>query len=289
LDFRKIVEDAAVDLIKKSVIELPRDVKDAVRKAYMEEVTQEGRNELKAIINNIELAEKYKAPVCQDTGIILFYVSLGGGFKNFSFLPQALRNAVRRATSEVPLRPSVVHPLKRENTGDNTGVNVPYINWKLTSSDYLELTVMPKGAGSENMSSLAMLNPIEGLPALKKIVVETVVRAGAKPCPPIIVGVGIGGSADVALRLAKEALLRPIGQSHREDEIAGLEKELLEAINMTGIGPMGLGGKVTALGVNVEYAHCHAASLPVGVNIQCWAGRRATARIYENGEVEYLT
>jgi len=155
--------------------------------------------------------------------------------------------------------------------------------------DYVELTVFPKGGGSENMSAMTMLTPDKGLLGIKKFVVDTVINAGGKPCPPIIVGLGIGGSSDLALKLAKKALLRPINQRHSEPEIAKLEDELLEAVNNTGIGPMGLGGKHTALGVNAEYAYCHTASFPVAVNIQCWAARRATARIYDGGRVEHLT
>jgi fumarate hydratase subunit alpha len=148
---------------------------------------------------------------------------------------------------------------------------------------------MTKGAGSENMSQLAMLTPTQGVKGIKEFVLNAVLRAGSNPCPPTILGVGIGGSSDIAMKLAKEALLRPINERHKDPEIAKLETDLLEAINMLGIGPMGLGGKTTCLGLNIEYAYCHTASLPVGLNVQCWAGRRGTVRISPDGKTVYPT
>jgi len=155
--------------------------------------------------------------------------------------------------------------------------------------DTLEITVLPKGGGSENVCAMGMLVPGEGIKGLKKFVIDTVIKAGAKPCPPNILGVAIGGGADIAMKLAKKALLRPLNQPNPDPEIAKLEKELLEAANQTGIGPMGLGGKFTVLGVNVDYAVRHPASYPAAVAFNCWAARRATARIHPDGHVEYLT
>ena len=166
---------------------------------------------------------------------------------------------------------------------------MPYINFKPSTNEYLKLAVLPKGAGSENMSALSMLTPTQGLKGVKKFVLETVLNAGGKPCPPIILGIGNGGSADISMKLAKEALLRPINARHPDPKIADLEIELFEALNEIGIGPMGLGGKTTLLGINIEYGHCHTASLPVAVNVQCWASRRATAKVYPDGKVEYGT
>jgi fumarate hydratase subunit alpha len=196
---------------------------------------------------------------------------------------------VEKATELIPLRPNAVHPLTRKNPGTNIGERMPYINYKFSKDDYLEITVFPKGAGSENMSALAMLTPSQGIKGIKEFVLDTVVSAGGKPCPPIILGIGIGGSADISMKLAKESLLRPINERHKDDKIAALEEELLNALNLTGIGPMGLGGKTSVLGVSIEYAHCHTASFPVAINIQCWAARRATARIYSDGKVKYMT
>jgi fumarate hydratase subunit alpha len=163
---------------------------------------------------------------------------------------------------------------------------MPYIYYTCEASDHIELTAMPKGAGSENMSALAMLNPSGGPQSIKKFVLDTVVRAGGKPCPPVIVGVGIGGTADECAALAKKALLRRVGSRNPDPAAARLEIELMYAVNRSGIGPMGLGGDTTALAVHVEYAYCHTASLPVAVSFQCYAARRATARIYKDGSVE---
>ncbi|MFB0522847.1 MAG: fumarate hydratase, partial [Candidatus Bathyarchaeia archaeon] len=161
--------------------------------------------------------------------------------------------------------------------------------WEITSGDSLELTVLPKGGGSENVCALGMLRPGEGVRGLKRFAVDTVIKAGAKPCPPNILGVAVGGGADIAMKLAKKALLRPIDEPNPDPELAKLESELYEAANMTGIGPMGLGGRFTVLRVNVDYAHRHPASYPVAVAVQCWAARRASARIHSDGKVEYLT
>jgi len=289
LGIEKTVEKTAVEILRRAVIYLPKDVKEALNNAYEKETSEAGKTQLKAILDNINLGESGKTPICQDTGIVLFYVTVGKDFGDFSLIPEVLLAAVRTATVEVPLRPNAVHPLTRKNSGDNTGTNMPYITWDIGDGDYIELTAMPKGAGSENMSSFAMLTPAEGVSALKRFVIDQVIRAGAQPCPPTIVGVGVGGSADIALKLAKKALLRPINVRHPEPEIADLERALLSAINMTGIGPMGLGGTFTSLGVNIEYAHCHTASLPVGLNVQCWAARRATARIHRDGTVEMMS
>ena len=283
------IEDTVVNLLRLAVTRLPKDVKDALRSAYEKEVDETAKTQLKAILDNIMLAEKTERPICQDTGVIIFYVKVGDNFRELGQIPEILRNATIRATKEVPLRPNAVHPISQKNSGDNTGRYIPYINWEIVQGDFLEITAFPKGGGSENMSRLGMLKPGEGIDGMKKFVVDTVLHAGGQPCPPVILGVGIGGGADIAMKLAKKALLRPITERHEDPEIAQLEQELLEAINESGIGPMGLGGKTTALGVNIEYAHRHPASYPVGVVVQCWAARRASARIYSNGTVEYLT
>jgi fumarate hydratase subunit alpha len=284
-----VVERVAFNLLKQSAIYLPNDVKEALNKAYMEETSEAGKTQLGAILKNVELAEKHKVPVCQDTGIIIFYVKAGAYVRGLERVEEALANATRRATREIPLRPNAVDPLNNKNSGDNTGRFIPHVNWEIVAGDSLELTVMPKGGGSENVSAVGMLLPGEGLKALKKFVVEAVIKAGAQPCPPTILGVAMGGGADVAIKLAKKALLRPLNEPNPNNELAKLEKELLEAVNMTGIGPMGLGGEITALRVHVDYAFRHTASFPVGVAFNCWAARKASARIYSDETVEYLT
>lgn len=286
---KKIVEDVAVELLQLAATELPSDVKEALERAYSEEESEVGKAQLKAILKNVELAEKMRAPLCQDTGVVIFYVKAGSQVTGLDKIEEALRNATVKATEEVPLRPNAVDPFTQKNTGDNTGKFIPYINWEVVSGDALEITVMPKGGGSENVSALGMLSPSQGVKGLKKFVVDTVVNAGAKPCPPTVLGVAVGGGADIAMKLAKAALLKPLNQPNPDPELAKLEEELCEAVNQTGIGPMGLGGKITVLDVKVDYAHRHPASYPVAVAVQCWAARRASARINADGTVEYLS
>jgi len=289
LDIEIKVENVAVELLRQAVTKLPRDVKEALQRAHREEESEVGKTQLKAILNNVELAEKTGTPMCQDTGIIIFYVKAGAQAKGLDTIEHALIKATKRATNEVPLRPNSVGIFTRKNTGDNTGRYIPYVNWNVTQGETIELTVFPKGGGSENVCALDMIRPGEGLNGLKKFVLDTVLNAGAKPCPPNILGVGVGGGADIAMKIAKAALLRPIDQPNADPEIAKLERELYEAANMTGIGPMGLGGRFTVLGVNVDHANRHPASYPVAVAVQCWAARRASARISFDGTVEYLT
>jgi fumarate hydratase subunit alpha len=283
------VENVAVKLLQLAVTELPQDVKTALQRAYQEEETSVGKAQLQAILDNVEWAEKTDAPLCQDTGIIIFYVKAGSQVAGLDKVEVALRKATVKATGEVPLRPNAVDPFSQKNTGDNTGRFIPYIHWKVVPGDTLEITVLPKGGGSENVSALGMLSPSQGINGLKKFVVDTVIKAGAKPCPPTVLGVAVGGGADIAMKLAKEALLEPLNKPNPDGELAKLEQELRETANLTGIGPMGLGGKITVLDVKVNYAHRHPASFPVAVVVQCWASRRASARIYSDGRVEYLT
>ena len=289
MEIGNLIEDVAFNLLKLAVIKLPADVKEALQQAYREETSEAGKVNLKAILTNIEFAEKLDTPICQDTGTIIFYVKAGAQAEGLEKVEAALCSATKRATIEVPLRPNAVDPFTKKNSGDNTGRFIPYVNWEVTDGGSIEITVLPKGGGSENVCALGMITPGEGVKGLKKFVIDTVIKAGAKPCPPNILGVGVGGGADIAMKTAKKALLRPLNQSNPNQELAQLEKELYEAANSTGIGPMGLGGKFTVLGVNIEYAHRHPASYPVAVAYQCWAARRATARINADGTVEYLT
>jgi len=258
------------DLLRKAEIELPDDVESALRKAETAEESQVAKSQLEAILKNLEIAKKHGVPMCQDTGIMIFFAELGTEFQPGFDLEAALREAVILATAEVPLRPNAVDPLTRKNSGDNTGVGIPDIHWKLVPGNQLKITAAPKGAGSENMSALRMFNPTE-TGNIRNFVLETIVNAGGMPCPPLTIGVGIGGSSDAAARLAKEALLEPL-----DAPMDGLEREILETVNSLGIGCMGLGGSTTALAVHVKTAYCHTASLPVAVNIQCWANRHAS-------------
>jgi len=272
---QKQIEDTICSLYRDSVIELPKDVKNALKDAYANENDETARLNLKAIIDNIEAAHENSIPMCQDTGLPIVFVKLGD--VTVENLYQGIRNGIEKATITVPLRPNVVDPFTRENTGTNTGKGIPLVEVEVVEGDYLELTIFPKGFGSENNNALKMALPGEGIEGVKKFVLETVLAAGGKPCPPTRIGVGIGGSSDYALKLAKKALLRDVNSKNSDKRLAELEEELLESVNSTGIGPMGLGGKTTALDVKVELADTHTAGLPIGVCIQCWAARHASA------------
>ncbi len=282
---QKDLETGILQLIRKAETEIPPDVIAALKQAYLVE-TGAAKIQLEAMLANVEIAKKKRCPMCQDTGILTFFVHVGTDFTKIGKLKQAIEHAVARATLEIPLRPNTVDPMTSTNHGDNLGSYLPHIIWDFQPGDTVHIMTLPKGSGSENMSALGMLSPSAGLEGVKQFVVNTVKKAGGRPCPPIVVGVGIGGSADLVMNLGKRALLRPVGTRHAEKLIATLEKDLLEIINATGIGPMGLGGKVTALDVHVEVAHRHPASLPVGVVIQCWADRRASLVVHHDGRWE---
>ena len=220
---------------------------------------------------------------------MIFYIKVGDKFPFIGEIKDALTKAVRKATAEVPLRPNAVNPIVGGNSGDNTGKKIPWINWEIVDGDSLEITAFPKGGGSENVCIIGMLKPGVGLTGVKKLVVDNAMSYMGKACAPNIIGVGIGGGADIAIKVAKQQLMRPLTDKHPEPEVAKIEQEIMEAINATGIGPMGLGGDTTVLGVKVDYAMRHPASLPVGVAVQCWAARKSTAIISKDLDVTYLT
>jgi fumarate hydratase subunit alpha len=285
------IEDTAVKLLRFAATQLPNDVSEALKKMHEKETNPPSKAALATIVENFGIAEETTTPMCQDTGIHIYYVNIGENFPKILGISETLSKASIRATNEVPLRPNAVNPIVGGNSGDNTGNHIPFVNYDfIPGADYLEITAFPKGGGSENMCALGMLKPGQGINGVKKFVIETILNAGGQPCPPVIVGVGIGGGADIALKIAKKQFLRPLGHRHSDPNIAKLEEDLLKAINMTGFGSMGLGGEVsTAMDVKIDFAHRHPASLPVGVAIQCWAARRSTARIYPDGRVEFLT
>jgi len=262
--------DATFRAYREAVIRLPLDVLKVIGNAARAETNPVARGEFANILKNIKTAGELGVPMCQDTGVPVIYLTLPPDVPLTQDLYDAVAEGVRRATKEVPLRPNVVDPLTRHNTSDNTGAGMPAIHVK--PGKKFTVTVLPKGAGAENMSRIAMLLPSRK-DQIEKFVVETVYLAGSRPCPPIIIGVGIGGTFDGAAALAKEALLEPV------DSMTDYEEQLLCAVNKLGIGPMGLGGDFTALAVKVKTAGCHTASLPVAVNIQCWANRHATVEV----------
>ena len=273
----KVIEDTVARLCIEANLRLPPDVINAIERAEKAEPWDGAKRILSLLGDNVRIASEKTLPVCQDTGMACVFVELGQNVHIEGDFEQAVNNGVRRGYGEGYLRKSVVcDPLRRVNNGDNTHALVTV---KLTRGDKMRITVMPKGFGSENMSALKMLKPADGVEGVRNFVLDTVEKAGANPCPPIIVGVGIGGSFDKAACLAKHALLRPVNEPNPDEYYAALERELLDKINALGIGPQGFGGKTTALAVLIEAMPTHVAGLPVAVNISCHATRRASASL----------
>ncbi len=273
------------EAILRASVEIPRDVEDALARAVMREESEIARSQLQAILKDVEVARDEKRPICQDTGIVSFYVTAGYDFPHTPAVVRQLEQGLVRATRAIPLRPNTAHPLTGANPGNNTGPRMPMVDVMFAEGDAMTIDVLPKGGGSENQSFLFMLTPAEGIKGFRRRLVDHVQKAGGKPCPPLILGIGLGSPADLALRLAKRALSRPLLRHHAEREIADLEKAILEDVNALGVGPMGLGGKTTALDVHVEYTYRHPASYPVALAVQCWADRRARVAIDRNMEV----
>jgi len=275
---REIHVDEIRDNVARMCIDaaynLSEDVLTAFERSLEVETSPVGRELIQLLMENARIAKEDHFPICQDTGVSIFFVELGQDLRiKNGFLTDAINDGVRKGYKEGYLRMSVVDPLTRKNTGDNTPA---IIYTELVPGDTLRISFMPKGAGSENMSEVRMLKPTEGVEGIKNVVLECVRKAGANPCPPIVLGVGIGGSFEKAALIAKKALLRPVGKPNARLELASLEETLLKAVNKTGIGPEGLGGKVTAMAVHVDIFPCHMASLPVAVNINCHAARHKT-------------
>ena len=272
----KTIADTVARLSMEANFDLEEDVLKALKSGLGAEQSPVGKEIFSQLLENASVARTERMPICQDTGLAVVFVDLGqDAHVAGSGLEEAINDGVRRGYTEGYLRKSVLgDPLKRVNTKDNTPA---VIHTRIVPGDRLKLWVVPKGGGSENMSKIAMLKPADGVEGVKKFVVESVRVASANPCPPIIVGVGIGGSFEQCAMNAKRALLREIGSRHPDEYYAALEDELFQKVNDTGIGPMGLGGRITALAVHIEAAPCHIASLPVAVNINCHAARHKTA------------
>jgi fumarate hydratase subunit alpha len=273
------IVNAVKDMCVSAACELPDDILERIKKARDEEPFPRARDILGRIIENALIAKENRIPICQDTGFAVFDVKLGDGARiDGGLLADALNEGVRRGYAEGHLRGSIVDdPLfDRRNTGDNTPAII-YID--IVSGSGLEITLLPKGGGCENMGGLAMLKPSDGIPGIVKFVRDTVVGAGGNPCPPAVVGVGIGGTAGAACAMAQKALIRPAGVHHPDFRYARLEEGLLREINASGVGPQGLGGMHTALWVSIEHMPCHIASMPVAVNVNCNATRRSAVTL----------
>jgi fumarate hydratase subunit alpha/L(+)-tartrate dehydratase alpha subunit len=282
------VEEAAKQLYIRALKQLPPDIKQGLDRLASAESGKTARAMLGTMIRNIAVAESTDNLLCQDTGIPIYNVWIGRGIEvDGVALKDAIRRGCERATREHPLRSSVVHPITRINQQTSTGRGVPVINVDFSgAAETLEIEMIPKGSGSENNSWLRMAIPAEGVDAIKSFVVDCVLDAGGKTCPPTIVGVGVGGTADLCVHLAKVAATRPLGSRCEDPEGARLEAELSEAVNLLGVGPQGLGGDATAFAVHVETAATHITMNPVAVNMQCHSARRARATFGPKG-VEY--
>lgn len=286
---RELLKNEIKKVLVRSITEVPEDVIKALHEARAAETDPRGQKNLDILIENAETAARTHGVICQDTGVPTFFIKTSLGFPFEGDLREVFDTAVREVTEEFPLRSMIAHPVTRSDRCDNTGKNIPLLHYDIEAGlDYMEIKSCPKGAGSGTWAQTRIFAPTDGMEAVKKFVVEAVLRAGSNPCPPFIVGVGLGGPIEEVARLATEGSFRPIDKRSDEPIIAELEKELKDALNMSRIGPMGMGGDTTVLAVNVEYSGTHKPWLPVAVNINCWPGRRATVRIYKDGRVEHL-
>lgn len=281
------VEEVARELYVRALKILPPDVKEGFARLAAGETDATAKKVLGTMITNIRVAEETENLLCQDTGIPMYNVVIGRGVDIAGTeLQQAIRRGCERATREHPLRSSVVHPITRKNEHTSCGPGVPPIHIDFCDDERLTIEMVPKGSGSENNSWLKMAIPAEGVNAIKTFVIDCVLDAGGRTCPPTIVGVGIGGTSDLCVALAKRAATRPLGTACPDPEGAALEKSLTEAVNGLGVGPQGLGGDSTAFAVHVEIAATHITMNPVAVNMQCHSARRASASFTPSG-VEY--
>jgi len=275
----KAVEEASKELYIRALKVLPPDIKEGFTRLTASETGGTAKNVLATMVTNIKVAEDTNNLLCQDTGVPIYNLSIGRGLEvDGHALKQAVRKGCERATQEHPLRSSVVHPITRKNNHTSSGIEVPVIHIDFSdAAETLEIEMIPKGSGSENNSFLKMAIPAEGIDAIKTFVVDCVLAAGGKTCPPTIVGVGVGGTSDLCVLLAKRAATRPLGSKCADPEGAKLEEQLSAAVNQLGVGPQGLGGDSTAFAVHIELAATHITMNPVAVNMQCHSARRATA------------
>ena len=281
----KAVEEAAKDLYIRALKVLPPDIKEGLSRLERRESGSTAKSVLGTMVRNIAVAEETDNLLCQDTGIPIYNVTIGRGVEVDGYaMQEAIRQGCARATREYPLRSSVVHPLTRKNEHTSCGIGVPVIHVDhVATPGVFRIEMVPKGSGSENGSFLRMAIPAEGIDAIKTFVVDCVLAAGGKTCPPTIVGVGLGGTSDLVVALAKRAATRPLGSTCPDPDGAALERELSEAVNRLGVGPQGLGGDATAFAVHIELAATHITMNPIAVNMQCHSARRASATFTADG------
>ncbi len=286
----KVLEKAVFELIKKAETSLPRDVESKLRESYRQENNKLAKIQLNEILKNIKLARENSLPICQDTGMLTFYVSLGERADTTPIeIENAIRKALKKATEKIPLRENLVDSVTRKPRNSNIGFREPEIHFEFVpKKEGIQITVMPKGAGSENVTAFTVLSPNENEDKIKNFAIKKIQEAGARPCPPIILGVGIGGSSEMAMRLAKFALLRSLKKKNKDKNLAKMEERILNEANKLNIGVMGLGGKTTCLKVSIEKADSHTASLPIALSISCWATRRASVEIFKNNKTKFF-
>ncbi len=279
------LEEVAKDLYIRALKVLPPDIKEGLSRLERRESGETARSVLGTMVRNIAVAEETDNLLCQDTGIPIYNVQIGRGVEVDGYaMQEAIRRGCARATREYPLRSSVVHPLTRKNEHTSCGIGVPVIHVDhVATPGVFRIEMVPKGSGSENGSFLRMAIPAEGIDAIKTFVIDCVLAAGGKTCPPTIVGVGLGGTSDLVVALAKRAATRPLGSTCPDADGAALERELSEAVNRLGVGPQGLGGDATAFAVHVELAATHITMNPIAVNMQCHSARRASATFTADG------
>ncbi len=279
--FYSVLEETAREAYTMALKDIPPDVREGLRRAIIRESSERAREVMRTMLRAVELGDRGMM-VCQDTGLPIYWVRIGtAAYVDGGRITGILEEATRRATLQTPFRSSIVHPISRENRQDSTGEGMPAVHFDFEpGAEHLELLMMPKGSGSENWSFLKMLVPADGDAAIRRFILECVVEAGGKACPPLVIGVGIGGTSDQCVALAKVATIRPVGARHPDPKVAAFEEQMLEEVNRLGIGPQGLGGDTTALDVHVERAWTHNSMNPVAVNMQCWRGERRRARIH---------
>lgn len=290
---KQFLNDQLSSFLKERVsTTISPDVKYLLKKAYAEETTDSAKEMVKTLLRNVEMAEKQKKPVCQSPGFPTVYIRYGK-CANIEELTDVLKQVISNITKEGFLRPSMVHPLTRKNTGDNSGAGVPNIELEYDSAlSFVELVISFKGCGAELGNAVKIFTPAqigESAKGIKEFVIDTVIKAGGKPCPPFALGIGIGGQMDVAAKLSRRAVSTRKWTDHNPDpDLAAMEEELLDKINQLGIGPGGIGGKSTALAVKIGMSYTHTAICPVALNFHCWVARRAGMRIYPDGKIQYL-
>jgi len=285
MDLVQTLESVIYRLLELAAIQLPLTVESQLIQMIDQEESEIGHMQLSLIKENIRLAKELRRPICQDTGLISFFIKIGENLLNPITIQKIILEVTSKATQTIPLRPNTVNFFEG-NTGTNVGRHLPWIFWEPTSGENLEITVQLKGGGSSNIAKLVMLEPLEGFQGVKRAIIQAVAEAGSKGCPPYTIGIGLGGTEDLAMILAKKALLIPANQRNEQKNFEELESELLKTLNLLKIGVMGLGFGPSVLDVHILDAARHPASLPVGISFSCWALRYATAQISDN-EITY--